>query len=319
MPTILNSNIATQDEISTLAGSVIPVWDTTISDHANAATAGSIAWAIAKAEAAGGGQIVIGPGTFNLTSNRLLVPEKVDMRGCGTSMTIINQTNTAYDGVKAYVANGQFGQTIESFRVAMPAAAASGKSGVLVEGVGQRLESIHVVGGSANSWGFTFDNFYNTNATHIVVGGSAGAVQASSSGFRFLNAQNTIRPGDCTFSGLQAWLKAAATGFSFEYDQGKVGNLTFTQPWCVKSDGLLQGIGYNFGNFVSRVTLIGSDAEGFDTAYTFHSGVSEICLVNPAESGCTTKFVNNASLADVTVIGQHPSLAAYESYLRVTG
>ena len=82
MTTPANARAAFGSQIGALCG-IYPVTDTTIGDHGNAATVGSIAYQVAAADAASGGTVVLGPGTFTVTSAAITLPVGVNLIGAG--------------------------------------------------------------------------------------------------------------------------------------------------------------------------------------------------------------------------------------------
>jgi len=92
-------NQTTKNEISVLSGSVTAITDTTITDHGNPATVGSIANVIAQINARPlavdrRGKIVISGGQYTIAT-KLLIQDNISLVGAGVGITHLLFTDTA--------------------------------------------------------------------------------------------------------------------------------------------------------------------------------------------------------------------------------
>lgn len=184
------------------ASDIYIVTDTTIEDHSDPQIPGSIVSTISKLSSSGG-TIHIGPGTFELINNAIVIPSNIRIIGSGKNTTIINQNHPTENGINVDSGVNFVGSyfSIENLKITMPV---SGNAGDAINLVQSRssfgiIRSIIITGGTASSWGITNNGNNQTNFEDIYINGFCN-------GARWLNDSGNINYGDCYVYGLEITL-----------------------------------------------------------------------------------------------------------------
>lgn len=245
---------------------ISPVIDTNLPDHSDTNIEGTIAKALADAEAAGGGTVLVGPGTFNI-SNSLLVSANVILKGVGRRATIINMTGSA-DSIKL---TQQFG-AVESLKVQMPTGITT--NGINITKGDTHLKDLAIAGGDLSSWAINVDISNVVFINNIRIGGSGNKFLGN--GIIFQNtALLPINFGDSKLSKIDILLEANnTTGLKFhgpDNSANKINNILCSQVEVVGTGAQGGCIGVHLSN-AARIVLLTVDLENLDIAVLEEGG-----------------------------------------------
>lgn len=242
------------------------VTDTSLSNHSDPGTSGTIARALADVAASGGGTVVVGPGTFNIT-NSLVLGENVILKGVGRRATTIKMTG-AQDSIRV---TNQYG-AIESLRVQMPTGATT--NGISVTKSDVHLKDIAIAGGDLSSWAINVDGANVVYLSNIRIGGSGN--KFTGNGIIFQNS--ALLPynfGDAKLSKIDITLEAGfTTGLKFYGPNGssnKINNILCSQVEIIGTGPLGGCIGVHLSN-TARIVLLAVDLEQLGTAVLEEGG-----------------------------------------------
>ncbi len=161
------------------------VTDTSL-NHDDPAVEGTIAFALAEADAAGGGTVLVGRGVFVCPSTTLTVPESVILKGVGINATVINVTGSQ-DGITV---SGRF-SGVESLRLRMPRA--SSGDGIVIRSNYVALSNLKLTGLDPLSWGINVNAANTTSLDNILLGSAFSEVNDSSFFGNGIIFQNTVQ------------------------------------------------------------------------------------------------------------------------------
>lgn len=258
--TLRDAFIKTQENFEQLF-SIYPVVDTTL-NHDDPAVEGTIAKALADAAAAGGGTVLVGPGTFNCPSLALTVGQGVTLKGVSRRSSIINVTG-AQQGI---LLSGQFA-SIESLRLAMPDGTSS--DGIVITGGETHLRDLAVSGGSPASWAINIDRTNIVNLSNIRLGGSGNPLRGN--GIIFQNSPSIpINFGDSKFSKIDILLKSDnTTGIKFQGSDIEpyplINNILMSQVEVIGTGATGTCVGIHLYN-AQRIVSLTVDLEELGTA-----------------------------------------------------
>ncbi|MFV2057440.1 MAG: hypothetical protein ACC707_13285 [Thiohalomonadales bacterium] len=165
------------------------VTDTSL-NHDDPAVEGTIAYALAEADAAGGGTVLVGRGMFTCPSTTLTVPESVILKGVGRNATVINVTGSQV----GITVSGRF-SGVESLRLRMPRT--SSGDGIKITKNYVTLKNLKLTGLDTLSWGINVDGANTTALDNILLGSAFSPFNDSSftgNGIIFQNTNQVSKP-----------------------------------------------------------------------------------------------------------------------------
>jgi hypothetical protein len=279
--------------------------DTSISDHADPSTSGSIAHALELVSSKGGGAVIIGPGTYDCF-DRLTIGRNVRLVGTARGATIIHgqhdldiiSISSGTFGLQALTAIEHLTLQISSGSAASAISAESSMSGV------GHIKHVQIVGGSPSSWGISLDGSNEFLLLGITI-------DSQGSGIRWTNALNrTINYGDSLVSGVDISLRnSGTTGIALIGNTNGIINNILLSRVEVKGNGGLPGtVGIEL-NKASRISLINIDIENLDTAVINGPSTNACTFINTYAINCTTDYLERIPASRVTIIGGYGDFA----------
>ena len=275
------------------------VTDTSLSDHADASVPGTIAFALARIEANGGGAVVIGPGTYNCSSTLSL---RVDIRfiGSNASGTIIN---AQHDDNVIELGTGTQGFgircTLEHFTVNMSSSSLASGIRSLSRQLGKgHLEHVEITGGGAQSWGITIDSSNEYSISNFKYLGEGN-------GLRWINESGQpFNYGDSQITSTDIKLVTPNTiGILLQGNSNSVINNILLSRVEVRSDQIEQGtIGIKLER-ISRITMINVDIENTDTGLQNGPNSISCSFISVFALGCNIDYTDIAPTRNTTILG----------------
>ena len=268
-------------------------------DHGNANVAGTIASALAVAEANGGGTVHIGPGVYKCYST-LVLSQYTRLVGAGRGVTIISVKHLS-QGVTS--ASGNLGvpsrSGVEHITIDLHPLSASSAIGTAARQAGaDHIQNVELLGGGPGSWGITLDSANQFTVLGVVYEGGG-------SGIRVTNAENwSSNYGDGLLTNIDITLSNPnMIGVLLEGNTMGVVNNVLLNRIEVKSLGFLVGaVGIEMLN-VSRITLVNVDVENCETGFMNGPRSKWCSFFNAYAIGCDHDYVEEAPAQQVTIIG----------------
>jgi len=161
------------------------VTDTTL-NHDDPNSEGTIAHALAEADAAGGGTVLVGRGVFTCPSATLTVPESVILKGVGRNATVINVTGSQI----GITVSGRF-SGVESLRLRMPRT--SSGDGIKITSNFVTLSHLKLTGLDPQSWGINVNAANTTELDNILLGSAFNTINDNSFFGNGIIFQNTVQ------------------------------------------------------------------------------------------------------------------------------
>ncbi len=252
--------------------SFAPITDTTL-DHSDSSINGSIAQQLAECELNGGGIVLIGPGTFQLSAQSLVVGDSCQIIGSGEEATSLKIGHTG-DGI--LVAAGQFNGNwaVKNLTIDLPTAlSGDGIATTALQATRGQVQNVTVKGGSVLSWGISINSANEISVDNYTYLGEG-------SGIKYSNPSGLpVNYGDAIFQGSTIFLKNPNTiGVALESpasSSNRINNILLSQISVSTVTGSVpQGtIGVKMSN-VARVTLLNIDIERTDIGILQESAVS---------------------------------------------
>ena len=275
------------------------VTDTSLSDHADASVPGTIAFALARIEANGGGAVVIGPGIYRCASTLRI---KVDTQFLGSNLsgTVID---ALHDGnvIELGTGNPGFGVrcTLEHFTVNMPdSSLASAIKGNFRQTAKGHIEHVEVTGGSPQSWGIRLDGCNEFAISNFKYSGEGSGIAW------FIGQDIAINYGDSLITSTDIILKNPnTTGILLEGRGNFIINNILLSRVEVRSRRIDPNtIGIKLSR-VSRITLVNVDIERTDIGVENGPNSIACSFFSVFALGCNTDYVEIAPTRNMTILG----------------
>jgi len=251
----------TGQQIDDQIGITYPVVDTTIADHGNAATVGSIAYQLAAASAAGGGVVKLAAGTYTVTSAALTIGKNVTLSGSGQDATIIDQNHATANGI--VIDTGTDGiwweGILECLTILMPTSGSAGDGLVLTStrSGGSTIRDLIIEGGVATSWGIQHNANNTTSYDNVKIRGGMNGFNMNLTGALY-------NYGDCSVSNLDISLSLANTiGIQLDGVSKALNNIFFNRVEIAASS-LSGQVGLSLVANCTRNTFIHMDFENIE-------------------------------------------------------
>jgi len=288
-------NESTKDQLSNLGGFYRAVTDTSIADHANPATVGSIAKALADCAAAGGGRVSVGPGTFNLTSAALIVGRFVALIGAGKRTTYLIQAHATADCIlmDGGVDQGVAGIEVSDFDITVPIIGTPGACLNVREAYCSysAYRNLTTHGGAGGSWSVLHSGNNVLSADSIEIRANANGFKISSTGVPSVNW------GDSTISDLDvALLSPNTVGVELSGVSGAgINNYLFSRIE-ITGGNFSGNVGLNLAGYAIRNSFVHMDFENLASDIEISSTSLDntfFGLVRPSTFGAiTTDYTN---------------------------
>lgn len=164
---------------------VYPVVDASL-EHDDPTVDGTIAKALQDAGDAGGGLVMIGPGTFTCPNTTLNVPQNVIIRGVGRVATTIRITGSQ-DGITL----SDWFSGVESLMLWMPTGNAG--DGIKIIKNYTHVRDLHIIGLDQSAWGINADPANVCKIDNVTMG-TIGPYQFFGNGIIFQNTNQAASP-----------------------------------------------------------------------------------------------------------------------------